>query len=49
MILLVAGVGTNVSALGPVGQVMGRRTAAWYAASVVLLAGSFGFILNRVW
>lgn len=49
MILLVAGVGTNVSTLGPVGQVMGRRTAVWYAVSVVLLAGTFGFILNRVW
>lgn len=49
MILLVAGVGTNVSTLGPVGQVMGRRTAVWYAASVVLLAALFGFILNRVW
>jgi uncharacterized protein len=49
MILLVAGVGTTVSTLGPLGQVMGRRTAVWYAISVVLLAGSFGFILNRVW
>lgn len=42
MILLVAGVGTNVSTLGPVGQMMGRRTAVWYASSVVLLAGIFG-------
>jgi uncharacterized membrane protein YraQ (UPF0718 family) len=49
MILLVAGVGTNVSTLGPVGQVMGRRTAVWYAVSVVLLAGTFGFILNHMW
>jgi uncharacterized protein len=49
MILLVAGVGTNVSTLGPVGQVMGRRTAVWYAGSVVLLAAIFGFILNHVW
>lgn len=49
MILLVAGVGTNVSTLGPVGQVMGRRTAVWYAGSVVLLAAIFGFILNRLW
>lgn len=49
MILLVAGVGTNISTLGPVGRVMGRRTAVWYAASVVLLAALFGFILNRVW
>lgn len=48
MILLVAGVGTNVSTLGPVGQVMGRRTAVWYAVGVVLLAGIFGFILNCI-
>lgn len=49
MILLVAGVGTNVSTLGPVGQVMGRRTAVWYAASVVLLTGVVGFLLNQIW
>jgi uncharacterized membrane protein YraQ (UPF0718 family) len=49
MILLIAGVGTNVSTLGPVGKVMGRPTAVWYAASVVLLAAIFGFILNRIW
>lgn len=49
MILLVAGVGTNMSTLGPVGQVMGRRTAIWYAGSVVLLAAIFGFMLNRAW
>jgi uncharacterized protein len=49
MILLVAGVGTNISTLGPVGQMMGRRTAVWYAAGVVLLAAIFGFILNRIW
>jgi uncharacterized membrane protein YraQ (UPF0718 family) len=49
MILLVAGVGTNVSTLGPVGQVMGRRIAVWYAGSVVLLAAIFGFILNHAW
>jgi uncharacterized membrane protein YraQ (UPF0718 family) len=48
MILLVAGVGTNISTLGPVGQAMGRRTAVWYAASVVLLAAALGFILNRI-
>lgn len=49
MFLLVAGVGTNVPTLGPIRQVTGRRTAVWYAASVVLLAAAFGFILNRVW
>jgi uncharacterized protein len=49
MILLVAGVGTNISTFGAVGQVMGRRTAVWYAGSVVLLSAIFGFMLNRVW
>jgi uncharacterized membrane protein YraQ (UPF0718 family) len=48
MILLVARGGTNVSTLGPVGQVMRRRTAVWHAMSVVPLAAIFGFILNRV-
>ncbi len=48
MILLVAGVGTNISTLGPVGRIMGRRTAVVYAASVVLLAGVLGFVLNRL-
>jgi uncharacterized membrane protein YraQ (UPF0718 family) len=48
MILLVAGVGTNISTLGPVGRIMGRRTAVVYATSVVLLAGVFGFALNRL-
>lgn len=46
MTLLVAGVGTNVSTLGPIARVMGRRTAILYAASVVVLAGVFGFGLN---
>jgi uncharacterized membrane protein YraQ (UPF0718 family) len=46
MILLIAGVGTNISTLGPVAQVMGRRTAVLYAASVVTLAGMFGLVLN---
>jgi len=39
MILLVAGVGTNLSALGPVARVMGLRTAVVYAASVVAMSG----------
>ena len=34
MILLVAGVGTNLSTLGPVARIMGARTAVVYAASV---------------
>jgi uncharacterized protein len=47
MTLLVAGVGTNVSTLGPVARLMGRRTATLYAISVMLLAVLFGFALNR--
>jgi uncharacterized membrane protein YraQ (UPF0718 family) len=47
MILLIAGVGTNVSTLGPVARVMGRRTAVLYAASVVVLAALCGAALNR--
>jgi hypothetical protein len=33
MILLIASIGTNVSTLGPVAQVMGRRAAVLYAGS----------------
>lgn len=47
MILLVTGGGANMCTLGPVGQVMGRRTAVWYASNVALLTAIFGFILNR--
>jgi uncharacterized protein len=47
MALLVAGVGTNVSTLGPVARVMGRRAAALYATNVVVLTGLVGFVLNR--
>jgi uncharacterized membrane protein YraQ (UPF0718 family) len=47
MTLLVAGVGTNVSTLGPVAQVMGRRTAVLYALSVVVLTSAIGLGLNR--
>ncbi len=46
MVLLVAGVGTNISTLGPVSRVMGRRTAMLYAASVVLLTAMLGLSLN---
>ena len=46
MILLIAGVGTNVSTLGPVAQVMGRRTALLYAGSVVVFTGVLGLTLN---
>jgi uncharacterized membrane protein YraQ (UPF0718 family) len=48
MILLVAGVGTNLSTLGPVARVMGLRTAVVYAASVVALSGILGYLLNRL-
>jgi uncharacterized membrane protein YraQ (UPF0718 family) len=48
MILLIAGVGTNVSTLAPVAQVMGRRTALLYGVSVVVLAAVCGAGLNRV-
>jgi uncharacterized membrane protein YraQ (UPF0718 family) len=41
MTLLVAGVGTNVSTLGPVARVMGRGTAVLYAVSVVAWAQGF--------
>jgi uncharacterized protein len=47
MILLVAGVGTNLSTLGPVARVMGLRTAVVYASSVVVLSGVLGYLLNR--
>jgi uncharacterized membrane protein YraQ (UPF0718 family) len=48
MILLVAGVRTNLSTLGPVARVMGLRTAIVYAASVVVLTGVLGYLLNRL-
>ena len=46
MVLLVVGVATNLSTLGPIARVMGARTAAVYAASVVLLATALGYWLN---
>ena len=48
MILLVAGVGTNLSTLGPVARIMGARTAVVYAASVVVLSGVLGYMLNAL-
>jgi len=47
MTLLVAGVGTNVSTLGPVARVMGRQTAILYAVCVVGLAAVIGVTLNH--
>ncbi len=46
MAFLVADVGTNLSTLGPVGRVMGGRTAVLYGASVVVLTGMLGLGLN---
>ncbi|MGI8968635.1 MAG: permease [Chloroflexota bacterium] len=46
MVLLVAGVGTNLSTLGPVARLMGRQTAVIYGTSVVVLAGVLGLGLN---
>jgi uncharacterized protein len=48
MVLLVAGVGTNLSTLGPVARIMGVRTAIVYAASVVVLTAVLGYLLNRM-
>ena len=48
MILLVTGVGTNLSTLGPVARAMGMRTAIVYASSVVVLSGVLGYLLNRL-
>lgn len=48
MILLVAGVGTNLSTLGPVARAMGVRTAIIYASSVVVLTGVLGYLLNML-
>jgi uncharacterized protein len=48
MVLLVAGVGTNVSTLGPIARTMGVRTAVIYGGSVVVLTALLGFLLNRL-
>ncbi len=48
MVLLVAGVGTNISTLGPVVRAMGSRTAVVYGASVVTLTAVLGYMLNRL-
>ncbi len=45
-VLLIVGVGTNLSTLGPVAKVMGFRTAVVYASSVVILTGVLGYVLN---
>lgn len=46
--LLVAGVGTNISTLGPIARNMGRRTAVIYASSVVVFTGGVGAFLNFI-
>lgn len=48
MVLLVAGVGTNLSTLGPVSRLMGKQTALLYGTSVVTLAALLGLTLNLV-
>ncbi|OYV77052.1 MAG: hypothetical protein B7Z66_06455 [Chromatiales bacterium 21-64-14] len=48
MLLLVAGVGTNVATLGPVGRRMGTRTAVVYAGGVVVTAVLLALVLNRL-
>jgi len=48
MVLLVGGVATNLSTLGPIARVMGARTAIVYATSVVLLATALGYWLNHI-
>ena len=48
MVLLVAGVGTNVSTLGPIARTMGTRTAIIYGGSVVTLTALLGLLLNRL-
>jgi len=47
MTLLVAGVGTNISTLGPVARVMGRQTTVLYGVSVVVLTGLLGLTINH--
>lgn len=47
MVLLVAGVGTNISTLGPITRTIGSRTAVVYGASVVTLTAILGYLLNR--
>lgn len=48
MTLLVAGVGTNISTLGPIARNMGRRTAVLYASSVVVFTGAVGVFFNLI-
>ncbi len=47
MTLLVVGVGTNISTLGPVARVMGRQTAVLDAVRLVGLAAVIGVTLNH--
>lgn len=47
MVLLVAGVGTNISTLGPITRTMDSKTAVVYGASVVALTAVLGYLLNR--
>ncbi|OBS10070.1 permease [Acidihalobacter prosperus] len=48
MLLLVAGVGTNIATLGPVCRLMGLRAAAVYAAGVLASSLALAAVLNQV-
>ncbi|HKJ22689.1 MAG TPA: permease [Gammaproteobacteria bacterium] len=48
MILLVAGVGTNPSTLGPVAKEMGGAVAVIYAASVAVMTFALGMFWNQL-
>ena len=46
LVLLMAGPATNMAAIMVVGKVLGRRTLAWYLASIVAGAVAFGLIAD---
>ncbi|OCX74392.1 hypothetical protein A6M23_06295 [Acidithiobacillus thiooxidans] len=48
MILLIAGVGTNLATLGPIYREMGTRVAILYACCVMVLSLLLGFFWNFV-
>ena len=48
MILLVSGVGTNISTLVPVARELGIRVAVAYAAAVVLMPFALGLLWNGI-
>lgn len=48
MVLLVAGVGTNLSTLGPVTRSMGSHTGLIYGSSIIVLSATLGLVLNAM-